>query len=1167
MLSSRSPTDAVFSIPNLETQSFGRDGLFTLRLTPEMIRMKTHDSGWNSALKTGKRLAARTLIIIGSSGLLTADALALTGTINGLANDAEARSNGTVGNAAGNPGLVGGVSGVQSAVVNMFQIPAAILSDPTQQFSAATYGMRTGFMSSFAFNGDLYGIGFSTTSAAVDPTDYYGGSLDAASTLIQDNFITGSTPSYTGVSTSNAALVSYLNNQLNAARESGASTAYVFFRVNPDAYVYWNSYQLGTTEGGGYYIPTLNYTTVTVPRWTSVPLGGGGYVTGLVSDPSGAAIYARTDVGGAFRWVPTGDVAGNGGWVSLSDTLVPFATAGATALHCVESIAVDPSTPNRLYMAVGNPSISSTARGIYGSDNQGASWYLVGASNTFVIQGNGGSRANGERLAVDPNNPNILWYGSTTSGLRKFVKSGGVWTATQIASSSVPFGSTNTGITFVACDANSGSTIVYAGVSDATTGGVYRSTDGGTTWSIVGGATVFNPRRAQLAANGTLYVTAGTAGVAKLPRAGSLSLLSGLPTGQTYHGIAVDPNDATGQKVFVASISSTNISRSADGGSTWTTQTTTFNEGPLTSTNHQRKEPDGLASQTGYWFGTTSSLMVTPGDANELWLGDFFGVTRTRNAQNLGTNPGAWWYTLQKNQEETVVLSLKNAPTGAKLLTGLSDVAGFRYLDTTLRPTGAGGSSMGAANTTSLDFSESDNNVWARSTVATNQSSGSGAVSIDGGLNWTTFGQLAARNVANSATAGWEEFDIGPYLKKQQAAGVTSVTMAVRSSHWLTQNNYLRFSSKEGANPPQLVLNGTGSPLTPTADAMVYAGNASTNFGASTELAAQNYYDQPGYVRWSYLKFDLTGQPAITSAKLRLYRLASADTNSYSTSISSTPTTTWVEGDGGTDNLPASEITWTNKPTNFYSTPSALWMGGGRVAVSASNPTNIVWMGIKNGGNATPMYYSTDRGVTWAAASGGPNSNITGIYTNGSSISPSGQPLTADRGNGNFYAAAFGGAGHVIYRSTNSGATWTQVSTVNNGNSYNMRTPQLVAAPVSSAYPSGGDVWLCDDGTYNGNGGGLWRSVDSAGTWSSLSGIGKVTAVSFGKAASGTGYSVFINGYKAGIKGIYRSDDYGSTWVKLSDPTIKDILSLAGDRQNHGKVFIGTDGRGVFQSQ
>jgi hypothetical protein len=61
---------------------------------------------------------------------------------------------------------------------------------------------------------------------------------------------------------------------------------------------------------------------------------------------------------------------------------------------------------------------------------------------------------------------------------------------------------------------------------------------------------------------------------------------------------------------------------------------------------------------------------------------------------------------------------------------------------------------------------------------------------------------------------------------------------------------------------------------------------------------------------------------------------------------------------------------------------------------------------------------------------------------------------------------------------------------------------------------------------------------------------------------------VFINGYRAGVRGIYRSDDYGATWVKLVDaPTNQDISVMAGDRQNYGPVFIGTNGRGAFVGQ
>lgn len=321
------------------------------------------------------------------------------------------------------------------------------------------------------------------------------------------------------------------------------------------------------------------------------------------------------------------------------------------------------------------------------------------------------------------------------------------------------------------------------------------------------------------------------------------------------------------------------------------------------------------------------------------------------------------------------------------------------------------------------------------------------------------------------------------------------------------------------------------------------------------------------------MKFDLSSVASITSAVLQLHRQASSDTAPFPVGVYYCANNSWVEGDGGTDNLPAGEMTWNNKPAcvsnagggpqegpNFYDGATAL--SGGRIAVSSTNPNVIVWMPI----NATPRY-STDRGVSWNASTGAPAPAISGIYTNGTSLDISGQNLAADRGNGAFYIATYGGPTDNIYRSTDNGATWAIVGTVNNGGSYNGRTPQIVSAPVSPAFPSGGDVWLCDDGTYNGAGGGLWRSTNSGANWGGISTLGKVKAVTFGKSSTGTGYCVYAAGIKAGVPGIYRSDDYGSSWNLLPTPTIDGLSALAGDRQNYGKVYLGTPGRGTFIGQ
>ena len=134
----------------------------------------------------------------------------------------------------------------------------------------------------------------------------------------------------------------------------------------------------------------------------SVTIGGGGFVTGIIFNPTEKGlVYVRTDVGGAYRrdtrsseWVPLLD------WVNQTDW----------NLFGVESLASDPVDPRRVYIAAGtytNPGVSNGE--ILRSTDYGATWQRTAMPFKFGANENG--RNNGERLAVDPNDNRVLYLG------------------------------------------------------------------------------------------------------------------------------------------------------------------------------------------------------------------------------------------------------------------------------------------------------------------------------------------------------------------------------------------------------------------------------------------------------------------------------------------------------------------------------------------------------------------------------------------------------------------------------------------------------------------------------------------------------------------------------------------------------------------------------------
>ena len=79
----------------------------------------------------------------------------------------------------------------------------------------------------------------------------------------------------------------------------------------------------------------LNTKTNAQTTFGNVTMGGGGYVTGVISCPAQTNLfYCKTDVGGAYRWDEPAQ-----SWIALLD----WNSQNETTYQGVESLAIDPS--------------------------------------------------------------------------------------------------------------------------------------------------------------------------------------------------------------------------------------------------------------------------------------------------------------------------------------------------------------------------------------------------------------------------------------------------------------------------------------------------------------------------------------------------------------------------------------------------------------------------------------------------------------------------------------------------------------------------------------------------------------------------------------------------------------------------------------------------------
>lgn len=476
-------------------------------------------------------------------------------------------------------------------------------------------------------------------------------------------------------------------------------------------------------------------------RWRTAAIGGTGFVTGLLFHPAVKGLaYARTDIGGAYRWD-----AVKARWTPLTDHI----GWDDWNLLGVEALAVDPAHPDRLYLACGTYAQSWAGPGaVLRSDDRGATWKR--ADLTVRLGANEDGRGAGERLLVDPRDSGTLWLGTRHDGLLRSADRGASWAPAPFPATPSDSGQ---GVTFLVAAGRA----VYAGWGDG--GSALHRTDGAGGWEAVpgqpsGSAAVSVPVRAAYDSRGrALYVTYADAPGPNGQSDGAVHRLDTV-TGAWSEVTPVKPDAAAGDGFGYGGVAvdarrpgtlvvTTNnrweridtVFRSTDAGVSWTSLK---DSAVLDVAETPYLRWGGDAAKFGWWV---QAVAVDPFDSQHIVFGT--------GATVFGTRDLVHWAPEIRGLEESAVKFLIAPPgNGARLLSGLGDI-GVMYHDTlTASPSRGMASNPVFGTATGLALAT----LRPSYVVRTGWPSGSdaaGAYSHDGGRSWRPF--AAQPEIASSA--------------------------------------------------------------------------------------------------------------------------------------------------------------------------------------------------------------------------------------------------------------------------------------------------------------------------------------------------------------------------------------------------------------------------------
>lgn len=542
--------------------------------------------------------------------------------------------------------------------------------------------------------------------------------------------------------------------------------------------------------------------------WNSVKFGGGGYITGLIYHPTTAnVLYARTDVGGAYRWNQA-----TSAWVPITDGK-GFGAADGN-FHAVESIAVDPQNDQKVYMVAGG---SGNGR-LYYSTDRGSTWNYYALP--FVVSGNDSGRAIGERLKVDPHNPSTMFYASRRDGLWGSWDAGKTWyqrtglSATHMTTSAI--GVEHLMFETGTSGGTQGTWVMFAAVAPdyASAAGLtstfFKSNDGGNSWTpitVPSAVTGYYIPHIVRAADGYYYVAfnkdagPGAGGPGYLYRfggnndGGSWTLLNtsanswGGYSGLSVYGTGSTTRIALGVSGTWGDFAGQNIMKlSDDGGSTW----------------REIVSQKPHAPSTGEYWGWIDDVEIDPSNRDHIMHVYGGGIWETWTASAASPS----WTLKVNNIEETAPLALATPPAGAsyKLVNSSGDVGTWVHTDLTTSPTK--GPATGFSNGNSADVAWSDSTYIA--ILGESNNTGYGYWSGDSGNTWTKFAKTPtggtnpadASNIAVTARnkAIWAPADGVPSYTTDSGTTWTATNLPALTAIGGVPRSYRLTADRKNAN-------------------------------------------------------------------------------------------------------------------------------------------------------------------------------------------------------------------------------------------------------------------------------------------------------------------------------------------------------------------------------